>query len=80
MLNYYSRQFQVAEWRESYGYQVVPSKRDRHRTPEIMKNVTYIVTTIVVGLEFFCFKDILHISIYNKTSIIGRAIHNGKEV
>ncbi|XP_058805200.1 glutamate receptor 1-like isoform X2 [Phymastichus coffea] len=37
----------VAEWRESYGYQVVPSKRDRHRIPEIMKNRTYIVTTIV---------------------------------
>ncbi|KAL7299265.1 hypothetical protein TKK_0007854 [Trichogramma kaykai] len=37
----------VAEWRDTQGYLVVPSKRDRHSKSEILRNKTYIVTTIV---------------------------------
>ncbi|XP_011495765.1 PREDICTED: glutamate receptor 1 isoform X3 [Ceratosolen solmsi marchali] len=37
----------VAEWTDINGYQVVPTKRDRHPKSEILKNKTYIVTTIV---------------------------------
>ncbi|XP_014208745.1 glutamate receptor 1 [Copidosoma floridanum] len=37
----------VAEWKDFSGYQLVPTRRDRHPKSEIVKNKTYIITTIV---------------------------------